>query len=207
MIDRYEEYVTDDRYGLVSNITDRYTVDHPTPRVVYESVMLHHYVRNEIADEPRDHATDPLKTFSETWNSGRGNCEEKSILLCSLLRGLSGHRTRFVTVDNGRLEGHALLEIAYTGFDDPERVARLVRVAHEFVEEIDREASDIHWETDGGDHWFVLDPVKSEYVGDVARHVEEGYVHRREDGTWNWHRVKARGNGLAPESDRPDPPA
>lgn len=207
MIDRYEERVTDECYGLVSEIVEGYTVDHPTPRVVYESVMLHHYVRNEIVDEPRDHAVDPLKTFSETWNSGRGNCEEKSILLCSLLRKLPDQRTRFVTVDNGRLEGHALLEIAYTEFDDPERVARLVRVAHEFVEEIDQEAGEIHWETDGGTHWFVLDPVKSDYVGDLSRHVEEGYVHKREDGTWNWHRVKAKGNPLARGSDPPDSPA
>lgn len=207
MIERYEEYVTENCYGLVSEITDRYTVEHATPRVVYESVMLHDYVRNEIDDEPRDHDTDPLKTFSETWNSGRGNCEEKSILLCSLLRKLPGHRTRFITVDNGRLEGHALLEIAYTDLDDPERVARLVRVAHEYIEEIDREATEIHWETDGDDHWFVLDPVKGEYVGDLSRHVEEGYVHRREDGTWEWHRVKNRGTGLARGSDRPDPPA
>lgn len=195
MIDTYESRVTDDCYGLVSEITDRYTVEHPDPRVVYESVMLHHYVRTELADEPRDHDVDPLKTFSETWNSKAGNCEEQSILLCSLLRQLPDHRTRFITVDNGNLEGHALLEITYTDFDDPDRVARLIRVAHRFIEGVDREAHEIHWETDRGEHWFVLDPIKSDYVGDVSRHVEEGYVHREADGTWEWHRTKDTGDG------------
>lgn len=204
MIEKYEEYVSGECYGLGSEIRDGYTVSNPSPDVVYSAVMLHHHVRTEFDDQPRDHAVEPLQTFSETWNRKGGNCEELSVLLCSLLRQVPGHRTRFITVDNPECQGHALLQITFTDLDDPERVARLLRVAYKYVEEIDRSTGEIHWETEGDDHWFVVDPIKSDYVGDLSRHVEEGYV-TKDDGTWQWHRVKARGEGIGRESPPAEP--
>ncbi|PSQ16367.1 hypothetical protein BRD00_11830 [Halobacteriales archaeon QS_8_69_26] len=202
MIATYEEFVAEECYGLTSEVTDEYTVSNPTPGAIYNAVMLHHYVRTEFDDQPRDHAVEPLQTFSETWHREEGNCEELSVLLCSLLRQVPDHRTRFVTVDNDECQGHALLQINFTGVDDPERVARLLRIAHKYIEEIDRSTDEIHWETEGDDHWFVADPIKSEYIGDVARHVDEGYVHT-DGGAWQWHRVKDRGNGIGREAPPP----
>lgn len=192
MITTYERYVSDDCEDVLSEVLGHYTVSDPEPRVVYESVMLHHYLYHNVDNRWRDHKTDPLRTFRGTWAIGSGNCEEKSIVLCSLLRQLPGLDTHFVTVENEDHEGHALVEVHYTDYRDPDRVAELLRDAYRDIEEIDCSAEEIHWETTNRDEWFIADPIKSEYVGDLSQHVADGYVTKHDD-YWEWHRIKDKG--------------
>ncbi len=191
-ITRYERYVREECDDVLSEVLGQYSAPVPDPPAIYESVMLHHYVYHRLENRWRDHDTDPLRTFRGTWAIGSGNCEEKSIVLCSLLRKLPGLDTEFLTVENERGEGHALLSTRCDDFQDPDHVSDMLRTAYREIEGINCNATEIHWETILDEKWFVVDPIKSEYIGDVTQHVEDGYVVKHDD-YWEWHRVKDRG--------------
>lgn len=192
MVNTYEQYVRADCDDVRSEILDGYTVADPEPRAIYETVMLHHHVHTALDTRDRDHGVDQLRTFRGTLAIGSGNCEEKSIVLTSLLREVPRAYPHFVTVSNRLKQGHALVVVRFNDYDDPHEVSDRLREAYDDVPEIDASPGEIHWEVTNGIAWFVADPIKSAFVGDLSVHLDEGYAAKRED-YWEWHRVKERG--------------
>jgi hypothetical protein len=189
--DVYYDCVVDPGQGHVEGLLDQYSL--PERSALARSIALHNFVYRRVDSRDRT-GDDPLRRFGEVLDHG-GNCEEKSILLASLLSRVEGVGVRFVTIERQSV-GHALLEI-HVPHGDRDRQADRMRTLYDRTPEIGVSPQRISWEGYGGDDWLLADPEYSRYLGDLQPLIDDGYARLTQNGeSWEWTRVKEQGHGV-----------
>lgn len=97
MVDLVKEYRTDPQIRAAA---ENIIADVPGKNYMGEARAIHQYVRDNIRYTLDVRDVETLKNPLYTLQSGQGDCDDKSLLTCTLLESI-GHPCRFVAVGFG----------------------------------------------------------------------------------------------------------
>jgi len=117
----------------------------------------------------------------ETLEEGSGDCDCQAVLVASLFEAI-GATTRFVCCDNEDGDGHALCEVRLA--DSPDSNTQEVRSA---LDSYYSSYSNFAYDGDSDGIWYPADTAMGRYVGDIGQLSDNGYIHEKADGSWEWH--------------------
>ncbi len=135
---------------------------------VSDPIGLNHYVQEPAA----------------TLEVGGGNCEAKSILLCSMLRAV-GITSRMVVLVNGS-QGHMLTEFYIGTYDlfglsrDLSNAGAPAWLRRRYAGVASRQFGE---RDSAGFVWLIADPCYSEFAGDIDALMAERFLYRNGAGT------------------------
>ena len=146
----------------------------PQALALFEHVSAMTYVADPLG--VNDFVQSPLETLRHR----AGNCAALTVLLTSTLRSV-GIPSRMMGIDDGTRDGgHLLAQLCIGGYDlddlpddlDDCRAPRWLREIYD----VDDVLNNMYFERDRGNRWLFLDPVFSEFAGDVEGLVEGGFM-------------------------------
>jgi transglutaminase-like putative cysteine protease len=146
----------------------------PQALALFAHVSAMTYVADPLG--VNDFVQSPLETLRHR----AGNCAALTVLFTSLARSI-GIPTRMLGLDDPTRDGgHLLAELFIGGYDlddlpDDLDDCRAPRWLRQIYDE-DAVLGNMYFETERENRWLFLDPVFSEFAGDIEALVEEGFM-------------------------------
>lgn len=144
---------------------------------VEKAAAIHHHVNTEIEYEKRDFDNNPrdLRLPLECWNTGAGNCQEKSLVTASLLSGVGHYTVHTVALSREGGGKHRILEIEF-----PYHYNHVSNTLWDFYKRSDttESFSDMIAFVRGDENTYtsVIADTGSAYLGDLGHLKSMGYV-------------------------------
>jgi hypothetical protein len=138
---------------------------------------------HRIASENVDYNTRKMvKNSEEMLHSMDGDCQDTSVLLCSMYKAL-GLDSLLVGMKNKNGENH-LSTLVEVYSSDVDRVCDDLRMF--YLNEFDEYHTIVSYDSFDGRNWLVSGSTMTDFVGDVAGLESSGYVDRKGGGDWSW---------------------
>jgi hypothetical protein len=144
----------------------------------YPDVSRSEYGYWELTDGSGDVYISPP---DETLEEGSGDCDCQAVLVASLFEAI-GATTRFVCCDNEDGDGHALCEVRLA--NSPDSNTQEIKSA---LDSYYASYTGFAYETDSDGFWYPADTAMGRFVGDIGQLSDDGYIHEKDDGSWEWH--------------------
>jgi transglutaminase-like putative cysteine protease len=150
-----------------------------------EVAEIHRYVNENISYGPDPDGDVYIAPPEETLEEGAGDCDCQAVLVASLLEAI-GATTRIavcVSTDGG---GHALSEVRLADSSGSE-TQKTEEALRSYYDSMGYTYNDFYFEADDDGIWYPADTASGRYVGDIGQLSEEGFIHEKDDGSWEWH--------------------
>jgi transglutaminase-like putative cysteine protease len=142
------------------------------------SISRSEYGHWELTDGSGDVYVSPP---DETLEEGSGDCDCQAVLVASFFEAV-GATTRFVHCYNEDGDGHALCEVRLA--DSPDSNTQEIKSA---LDSYYASYTGFAYETDSDGIWYPADTAMGRYVGDIGQLSDDGFVHEKDDVSWEWH--------------------
>lgn len=110
-----------------------------------------------------------------------GDCEDQSVLLCSMYEAL-GLDSAILSLQNDEGDGHLTTLVEIPG-DEDQKTDELRLFYHDAFDEYHRRISIEYLR---GRAWFVSGSTMTSYVGDISGLERAGYINRTSENAWEW---------------------
>lgn len=170
--DRIDEGMKEQGREIVASFPEAHS-----DSLVEHAAAIHAYVYQKIESENRDFASGdprPMRMPRETWKLKKGNCQEISILIASLLKSAWGLEVRTLGLDHPEKSvGHRILEIGIPYH--PEDVSEVLEAFYNRSLHTDNFPGYCMYSEGDNRAWFVADRNR-ECIGDISFLEKGGYI-------------------------------
>lgn len=145
-------------------------------------IVCAHKILTSNADYTR---TRGPRAVANMLNDMTGDCEDQSVLLCSMYEAL-GLNSAIMVLRNHAGEGHLSTLVEVPG-DEDQKTDELRLYYHDVFDEYHETISIEYLK---GRTWFISGSTMTSYVGDISGLEREGYVERISESEWKWTEKK-----------------
>lgn len=160
---------------------------------IEKTAALHQYVYHKIGFEARFNKSPsrPFRSPNGCLQAGKGNCQEKSILVASLLTGMQEIKARTVALTREGGNSHRILEIHFPY--PPEIVCDTIRDFYDHSSKTTDKPRRIAFfrDWDKTYTWIVAD-TGTRYLGSLDHLSRLGYVVFLPEPKWDYYQLESR---------------
>jgi len=125
------------------------------------------------------------KNVGNMLNSMTGDCEDQSVLLCSMYKAL-GLTPALLVLKNNDGDGHLSTLVEISG----EIESKTDELRLFYYDHFDEYHDTISIENLEGRSWFISGSTMTSYVGDISGLEQSGYISRSSETRWEWTDMK-----------------
>jgi hypothetical protein len=153
---------------------------------IERTAAIHAYVYQKIDGENRDFKSGNAREMrmpQETWRIGKGNCQEVSLLIASLLKSTPNAMVRTIGLDHpDKRVGHRILQVGFKY--NRHQIAETVDAFYRRSHHVDGVAGSFFSQDESSRSWVVTDRNR-ECLGDISFLEKAGYIDKYGDKfTW-----------------------